>query len=82
MSAYRVQIVHEDGTLVTRFPPGGYPPGKDTLEADFIEACVAQIVAKGVGFFRTAPTVEQRIREGLGEALYQLKAQASPTGGR
>lgn len=43
------------------------------LEREFVEACVTAIAAKGVGVFRTEAAVKQAIRDGMEEAIHDLK---------
>lgn len=64
---FKLQIVNQDGELA-RFPGGG------PLEREFVEACVAALVAKGVGIFRTENHVAIDCREAITEVIYALKA--------
>jgi hypothetical protein len=47
-------------------------------ERDLVLTIRNHIMAKGVGFFRTAAQVETAVREGVAEALYALKAEVQP----
>lgn len=64
---FLLQIVTPDG-MVVRFPGGG------PLEREFVDTCVATIVAKGVGALKSQATVAANIRDGITEAIYALKA--------
>jgi hypothetical protein len=62
-----LQIVLPDGTPV-RFPAGG------VLERELVNVCTDAILAKGVGILQTQAQVEAKIRAGITEAIYALKA--------
>jgi hypothetical protein len=66
---FLLQLVDRDGT-VARYRAGG------RAELDFIETCVSAIMAKGVGFGRTAAHVERDVRTGITEAIRTLKKTA------
>ena len=63
-----LQVADDEGTIV-RLRAGG------TLERDFIEACVASIAKRPVGVFRTEAAVIRAIREGITEAIRDLKTE-------
>lgn len=63
-----LQIVDAQGKVVTL-------PGGGKLERDLIEACTERIVTKGVGLFRTEAQVRQAIREGIADAMRDLKLE-------
>lgn len=67
-----LQIVYPSGEVV-RFPGGGNPPHKGTLEADLIEMITNEIVGRGVGIFRTEAHVKADIENGLTKALQDFK---------
>lgn len=78
---YRFQIVDAKGNVIT--PP--FRPIKQrhgTVDIDLIETCVTHIVKRGVGIFRTQKRVEHAIREGIHDAIQELKDDLVPLGGR
>ena len=72
MSAYRLQIVFEDGSAAR------FHHGAKSEEGDLLAACVNRIVAKGVGVFRTEAQVQSAIEEGLREVFQALKQGVRP----
>ena len=75
---FYLQIVDRNGVVLRRFPAGGYPPGKDTVEAEIIEAAIEAIRQHPVGFWRTEQAVCNAIRKGLAEAFMALKRETLP----
>jgi hypothetical protein len=71
---FYLQIVDRDGIVVEPFPGGG------ALERDLIDACTRAILAKGVGF-KPSAHVEQDIRDGMAEAILDLKRETIPLAG-
>lgn len=67
---FLLQLVDPDSAVVARYHAGG------RAEIDFIETCVSAIMAKGVGFGRTAAHVERDVRAGLADAIRTLKRTA------
>ena len=66
LARFYLQIVTEDGEKI-RFAAGG------AAEAELIDLCAKEILSRGVGIFRTEAQVEQRIREGIHDAVYRFK---------
>lgn len=62
-----MQIVDVSTGEVVQWEPGR------SVEVDLVEDCLARILKRGVGFFRTSTHVEDDIRAGLLEALLELK---------
>jgi hypothetical protein len=80
MALYRFQVIDAAGNVV--LPP--FRPVKQrhgTVDIDLIETCVRTITARGVGIFRTQAHVEAAIREGIHEAIQELKADLVPVAG-
>lgn len=48
------------------------------IESEFVTDCVARILAKGVGFFRSSEHVGADISAGIEEAILGLKAKVQP----
>lgn len=67
---FLIQIVEAASNHAIALIPGGGP-----LEAELVELCVAHIIPKGVGLFRTSAHVEADIRAGIREAIMGLKDQ-------
>lgn len=63
-----LQITDKQGVVVPITPGRG-------LEVEFIAACEAAIVSRGVGFLKSEATVRQAVREGITSVLRDLKAQ-------
>lgn len=69
---FRLQIVDaNDQVVVSPFAAG-------RLEIDLIDACVRNVVARGVGMFRTEAQVEKAIREGITDVIQTLKDETYP----
>lgn len=69
---FRLQIVDaQDQVVVSPFAAG-------RVEIDLIESCVRNIVARGVGMFRSEATVTTAIREGITEVIQALKDETFP----
>lgn len=69
MPIFYLQIAYPDGR-VAQLPAGG------ALERDLIEDCTKAIVKRGVGVFKTEAQVTQAIREGITEAILNLKRES------
>lgn len=67
-----MQIVDKRSGNVVEFEPGL------SVEINFIDDCVNRILAKGVGVFRTQDHVSQDIRDGITEAIQELKIKVKP----
>jgi len=63
-----LQIVDKNGRVAHL--PGGGP-----LEVNLHEVITKAIMSKGVGFFKTEKSVERSIREGIREAILNLKME-------
>lgn len=66
---FHIAIVSARDGVVARIPGGG------SLEAGLIKLLTDHIMAKGVGFLRTEKHVERDIRDGIAEAILELKTQ-------
>lgn len=64
-----LQIAYPDGRVV-QLPAGG------ALERDLIDVCTRAIVKRGVGVFKTEAQVTQAIRDGITEAILDLKRES------
>ena len=71
-SRFRIQIVDTYTNEVCEFEPGLQ------VEKDLVASCIEKTVAKGVGIFRTRKRVEAAIRQGIQEAVFELKKQVKP----
>jgi len=69
---FKLQIVDTHGEVVV----SPFAAGK--LELDLIEACVAQVLARGVGIGRTSAHVAEDVRAGITAAIQALKDQTRP----
>lgn len=70
-SQFVIRVERADGESVELIP-GGHG------ERDFIAACTAAIVAKGVGVFRTEAQVKAAILGGIHDAFLAVKAEVVP----
>lgn len=68
-SKFLLQIVDKTSGKVVQFEPG------KSVEIDLVEDCVKRILTKGVGLLKTEAHVEQDIRDGISEAIKNLKAK-------
>lgn len=71
-SRYLMQIVDRQTEQVVSFEPG------QRVEKDFVDDCVSRTIAKGVGVGRSAAHVEQDMRQGIEEAIHDLKSRVRP----
>jgi hypothetical protein len=69
---FRLQIVDQQGRVVV----SPFTAGK--LEMDLVEACVSEVVARGVGVGRTSAHVAQDVRDGIVAAIQALKDHTKP----
>ena len=67
---YLLQIYDIGDDCVVKRIAGGGP-----LEVDFVKTCTEHIVQKGVGLFRTEAVVARAIKNGITEAIMNLKRQ-------
>src|ERR1044072_2752476 len=80
--SFLLQIVHTDSGQVVTLPAGGalerdliedctneILAERNGFQQTVVDACVAAIVAKGVGWFRSSTHVAEDIRAGLLETL-------------
>ncbi len=72
-SRFLVQIIDGD----TKKPAVSFRPGS-AVEAELEDAVIARLRTKGIGYFRSAATVEIAVREAWAEALMDLKKQVRP----
>lgn len=71
MTVFWLQVVDQNGVVAkSKFDMGG------RIERDLIQACTDAIVKKGVGLFKTEAQVKQAIRDGITEAIRELKYEA------
>lgn len=69
---FKLQIVDgHDRVVVSPFAAG-------KLEVDLVEACVRQVLARGVGLGRTSAHVAEDVRSGITAAIQALKDQTIP----
>jgi len=71
-SRFLMQIVDRETGDVVQWEPGL------RVEQDFVDACVQRILSLGVGLGRTAKHVETDVRNGIEQAIFQLKARVKP----
>lgn len=67
-----LQLVYPDGRLL-RFHAG------EAVELELRQAIKAEILARGVGVFRTEAHVAQDIEDGIEAAFEKFKATVSPS---
>ena len=65
---FRLQIIDRDGHVVVNPFTGGGP-----MERELVTRCVEEVVARGVGLFRTEAHVAQDVRDGVQAAIQGLK---------
>ena len=65
---FYLQIVDTAGVVIRTRAGGKH-------EADLIETFVKHIVPHGIGFLKTEAAVTQAIRNGIAEAIWDLKIQ-------
>lgn len=69
---FYLQLADSEGRIA-QYRAGG------KAEIDFIEACVAATIKRGVGVGRTEAHVAQDMRDGIAEAILSLKLTAIHT---
>ena len=74
MVMFKLAIVKVDSHEIVILPGGG------PLEIDLVEACVAAVSKRGVGFWRGQSHVEADIRAGLTEVIRDLKHRTIQVG--
>jgi len=74
---FYLQIADADGTPITS-PARPLKARHGSLDLPLIEACEAEIVKRGVGFWKTEAEVRAAIREGMAAAIQQLKEDYRP----
>jgi len=70
-SKYLLQIVHRDNGKIVE-----WEPGRD-IETEFITDCIARVLVRGVGLFKTSAHVAQDIEAGIEEAILELKKKVA-----
>lgn len=76
---FYLQVVDANGHPVTS-PLRPMKARHGSLDFPLIEMCEAEILKRGVGFFKTEAKVRQAIRDGMAAALQQLKDDYRPVG--
>lgn len=71
-SRFKLQIVDKVNGDVVEWEPGL------SIEMAFVEDITNKIISKRVGFFTTKKKVAQAVKEGLEEAIFELKAKVKP----
>jgi hypothetical protein len=71
-SRYLMQIVDRQTEEVVSFEPG------QRVETNFVDDCVNRTMAKGVGVGRSSAHVERDMRDGIEEAIHDLKSKVRP----
>jgi hypothetical protein len=69
---FRLQIVDGEGRVVVS------PFVAGRLEIDLVEACVTEVLARGVGLGRTSAHVAEDVRSGITAAIQALKDHTKP----